>query len=100
MWLSETFDGPLFALTLYPTHWMMIIWRWDGGYQFSNCLPELPAPLANERNEAMKDLAFEQLEEEILNFEVSDEALETVGDAKNQNAFTLGACTGLSVCPG
>ena len=79
---------------------MMILWRWDGGYQFSNCLPELPAPLANERNEAMKDLALEQREEEILNFEVSDEALETAGDAKKKNAFTLGACTGLSVCPG
>ena len=48
----------------------------------------------------MKDLALEQREEEILNFEVSDEALETAGDAKNQNVFTLGACTGLSVCPG
>jgi len=48
----------------------------------------------------MKDLALEQREEEILNFEVSDEALETAGDAKKQNAFTLGACTGLSVCPG
>jgi hypothetical protein len=41
----------------------------------------------------------DQTEEEILSYEVSDEALETAG--KDQaGLFTLGACTGLSVCPG
>ena len=37
-------------------------------------------------------IALEQTDEEILAFEVSDAALEI--------AFTLGACTGLSECPG
>ena len=37
-------------------------------------------------------------EEEILDFEVSDEALEA--SAGTEAAYTLGACTGLSVCPG
>jgi hypothetical protein len=38
---------------------------------------------------------------EILAFEVSDEALEiAAGTAKEKANFTLGACTGLSECPG
>ena len=37
------------------------------------------------------------MEEEILSFDVSDEALETAA-CGSENAFTLGACTGLSVC--
>jgi Pyruvate/2-oxoacid:ferredoxin oxidoreductase gamma subunit len=48
----------------------------------------------------MKDVTLEQTEEQILTFDVSDEALEAAGDARSQNAYTLGACTGLSVCPG
>jgi hypothetical protein len=40
-------------------------------------------------------------EEEVLAFEVSDEALEiAAGVAKEKADFTLGACTGLSVCDG
>jgi hypothetical protein len=40
-------------------------------------------------------------EEEIFSFEVSDEALEmAAGTAKEKANFTLGACSGLSVCPG
>lgn len=40
-------------------------------------------------------------EEEILAFEVSDEALEiAAGMTKEKVDFTLGACTGLSVCDG
>jgi hypothetical protein len=39
-------------------------------------------------------------EEEILAFEVSDEALETAAGMKEKADFTLGACTGLSVCDG
>jgi hypothetical protein len=39
-------------------------------------------------------------EEEILAFEVSDEALEIAAGMKEKADFTLGACTGLSVCDG
>jgi hypothetical protein len=39
--------------------------------------------------------------EEILAFEVSDETLEiAASSAKEKANFTLGACTGLSECPG
>ena len=38
--------------------------------------------------------------EETLTFDVSDEALEiAAGTAGEQANFTLGACSGLSVCP-
>jgi hypothetical protein len=44
---------------------------------------------------------FEATEEEIFSFEVSDEALEVAaGTAMEKANFTLGACSGLSVCPG
>lgn len=46
----------------------------------------------------MKDVTVEQAEE-ILTYDVSDEALEAAGDSRKQNVYTLGACTGLSVCP-
>ena len=43
----------------------------------------------------------EKTEEKLLAFEVSDEVLEIVaGTAKEKANFTLGACTGLSECPG
>jgi hypothetical protein len=63
----------------------------------------LPAPLANERIMPMKctTTGLEKIEDEILAFEVSDEALEiAAGSAKEKANFTLGACSGLSVCPG
>jgi len=45
-------------------------------------------------------MGLDQTEEAILTFEVSDEALETAAGGKEKAAnFTLGACTGLSVCP-
>jgi hypothetical protein len=45
--------------------------------------------------------ATEIKEEEIFAFEVSDESLEAAaGTAKEKANFTLGACSGLSVCPG
>jgi hypothetical protein len=53
----------------------------------------MPAPLAIERIYAMTN------EEDILAFEVSDEALEAAAGSE-QASYTLGACTGLSVCPG
>jgi hypothetical protein len=46
-------------------------------------------------------LGLEKTEKETLAFEVSDEALEiAAGMAKEKAGFTLGACTGLSVCDG
>jgi len=42
---------------------------------------------------------IEQEITEILAFEVSDEALEIAAGSEKAN-FTLGACTGLSVCDG
>ncbi len=38
-------------------------------------------------------------EDELFSVDVSDEALESVGNEEQAN-FTLGSCTGLSVCPG
>jgi hypothetical protein len=62
----------------------------------------LPAPLANERNNAMNDIHIDQREEEILTFNVSDEALEAAaGTVKEKaGAFTLAFCSGLDTCPG
>ncbi len=37
---------------------------------------------------------------DVLNFDISDEALESAGDNAVAANYTLGACTGLSVCPG
>jgi hypothetical protein len=60
----------------------------------------MPAPLANKRNKAMTDMYIES-EEEILSFEVSDEALEmAAGSVKEKaGAFTLAFCSGLDTCP-
>jgi len=38
-------------------------------------------------------------EDDLLTLETSDEALETAGANEVVGSFTLGACTGLSVCP-
>jgi hypothetical protein len=46
-------------------------------------------------------IRLDETEDEILTYEVSDEVLEVAGgEAKERVNFTLGACTGLSVCPG
>jgi hypothetical protein len=45
-----------------------------------------------------KTIGLEQIEEDILSYEVSDESLETAATAK-AGAYTLGFCTGLSTCP-
>jgi hypothetical protein len=39
-------------------------------------------------------------EENLLSYEVPDEALETAGGNEIAGNYTLAACTGLSVCPG
>jgi hypothetical protein len=38
--------------------------------------------------------------EDAFAFEISDEALEDAGIARQNANFTLGSCTGLSECPG
>jgi hypothetical protein len=46
-------------------------------------------------------MRLEKTEGEILAFEISDDTLEiAAGTAKEKLNFTLGACTGLSECPG
>lgn len=78
------------------------MWVRRGGLNEFIVLPKcLPAPLANERNKAMTDTNIDQREEEILNYQVSDEALEAAaGTMKDKaGAFTLAFCSGLDTCP-
>ncbi len=42
---------------------------------------------------------MDQKEEETLSFEVSDEVLESAAATEMATPFTLGSCTGLTVCP-
>jgi hypothetical protein len=59
--------------------------------------------VCKERIETMTDKTFglDRNEEELLISGISDEALEiAAGTAKEKANFTLGACSGLSVCPG
>ncbi|MGA7026081.1 MAG: hypothetical protein WA445_17755 [Pseudolabrys sp.] len=45
--------------------------------------------------------AMLDIEKDVLTFDVSDEALEiAAGEVSDKANFTLGACTGLSECPG
>jgi hypothetical protein len=41
----------------------------------------------------------DQKEEETVSFEVSDEVLEIAGATDMTTPFTMGSCTGLTVCP-
>jgi hypothetical protein len=45
-------------------------------------------------------LAATSNETDLFTYEVSDEVLESAGINETAAAFTLGACTGLSECPG
>jgi hypothetical protein len=58
--------------------------------------------VCKERIDIMSDKTFGlDREEDLLIGVVSDEALEiAAGTAKEKANFTLGACSGLSVCPG
>jgi hypothetical protein len=51
-----------------------------------------------------KDLSMSEstveFETEIESWEASDEALEIAAGSSQDAYYTLGACTGLSVCPG
>ena len=75
------------------------IWRWEGAPEFlALCANSAAGERTTKGYRAMK-YKIEQTEEEILVFEVSDEALE-IAVGKEKANFTLGACTGLSVCDG
>ena len=86
--------------TLSAADDLMGIWR--GVFKLFLVLPSelLPAPLANKGNIAMTH-TIEQTEEEILTFQVSDEALEAAAGSVKENAgaFTLAFCSGLDTCP-
>jgi len=45
-------------------------------------------------------IGLDQIDEEILTYDVSDETLETAAGSEKSANYTLGGCTGLSVCPG
>jgi hypothetical protein len=49
----------------------------------------------------MTDSTIQQIEEEILSYEVSDEALEAAaGTVKDKaGSFTISFCSGLDTCP-
>jgi hypothetical protein len=42
---------------------------------------------------------FDRIEEEVLSYDVSDEALEAAAGKEKAGNYTLGFCTGLSACP-
>jgi len=47
-----------------------------------------------------KMIGLEQIDEEILSYDVSDEALENAASTGEKAVYyTLGFCTGMSVCP-
>jgi hypothetical protein len=72
-------------------------------FKDSPCCTKAQQPPINKRINAMTSITMglEKTDEEILSFEVSDAALEiAAGTAKEKANFTLGACTGLSECPG
>ena len=64
----------------------------------------MPTKIRTSRKiDTMKNITIglEQTDEESLAFEVSDEAIEIAASSAEEKAnFTLGACSGLSVCPG
>jgi len=45
----------------------------------------------------MSDIRID--EEEILNYEVSDEALEAAAGTEKAGAYTIAFCSGLDTCP-
>ena len=47
----------------------------------------------------MSDITKEQAEDEILDYEISDEALENAAAGGQSGAYTMGFCTGLAACP-
>ena len=47
----------------------------------------------------LSSVQMDQKEEDVLSFEVSDEVLESAAASEMATPFTLGSCTGVSVCP-
>ena len=47
----------------------------------------------------MTEITDEQVDEEILAHEITDESLEGAAVATHLGAYTMGFCTGLSACP-
>ncbi len=47
----------------------------------------------------LSSVHMDQKEEETLSFDVSDEVLERAATTEMATPFTLGSCTGVSVCP-
>ena len=81
----------------------MIKWASGGGVlrEFLVLPADKPAPLATKGNNAMTDTTIDQIEVEILCYEVSDEALEAAAGTTKDKAgsFTLSFCSGLDTCP-
>jgi hypothetical protein len=69
----------------------------------ANCYQHRPAPLAEQRISTMseKTIGFEDNEDEILSFQVSDETLESAAAVWKEKAggLTISFCSGLSTCP-
>jgi hypothetical protein len=57
-----------------------------------------PASAGEGKDQSMSDSIVE-FETEVDCWEASDEALEIAASASQDANYTLGACTGLSVCP-
>jgi hypothetical protein len=57
-----------------------------------------PASAGEGKDQSMSDSIVE-FETEVDCLEASDEALEIAAGASQDAYYTLGACTGLSVCP-
>jgi hypothetical protein len=51
------------------------------------------------RSNTMIDIATEEVEDQILASEISDESLESAATAGHSGAYTMGFCTGLAACP-
>src|SRR5262249_27417593 len=61
-------------------------------------LSERVPPTRTERRSRMITFLTTLSEEELLTYEVSDEALENAGANETATNYTLAACPGLSVC--
>jgi hypothetical protein len=75
---------------------------WRGGFTQFLVLPDdyCRRGWRTKGNIAMTHI-IEQTEEELLSFQVSDEALEAAAGSVKENAgaFTLAFCSGLDTCP-
>lgn len=47
----------------------------------------------------MIEIIDQQISDDIFEYAVSDESLESAANSENSAAYTLGFCTGLSACP-